>query len=332
MKKKWISMKKKKWRKAGGLLVLAIAIAAGCWYGLDQQSQKDVPELTSFVDTEEGTVAEIQEDEVPLGDTKVTTKTTKKTSKKKVKLKKAAKKTYKVTKPSTTKNSSNTTEKNGKRVTVDKTVVTSVVENFKKKSKTKTVTTTVKTTTKTTTTILSGTGSVTGSLTSTTAKSNATSTGVQSLNVATAAANADANVIKAFQTLGFKISVDPSVSYSGYFDAKTQKITLKKHDNTIYHELGHFLAFMAGNADTKSDFKEIYEAEKDQFTGVNKSYVTQSSSEYFAESYKDYVLDASALKSSRPKTYESIVAALAKVTDKQIEKIKEVYGPVWGID
>jgi hypothetical protein len=107
---------------------------------------------------------------------------------------------------------------------------------------------------------------------------------------------------------------------------------LKKHDNTIYHELGHFLAFMAGNADTKSDFKEIYEAEKDQFTGVNKSYVTQSSSEYFAESYKDYVLDASALKSSRPKTYESIVAALAKVTDKQIEKIKEVYGPVWGID
>jgi uncharacterized protein with beta-barrel porin domain len=330
MKKKWNSMKKKKWRNAGGLLVLAIAIAAGCWYGLDQQSQKDVPELTSFVDTEEGTIAEIQEDEVPLGDTKVTTKTTKKTSKKTVKLKKAAKKTYKVTKPSTTKKTSNTTTKNGQKVKVDKTIVTSVVESFKKKSKTKTVTTTVKTTTKTTTTATSGTGSVTGSLTSTT--NSSTSTGVQTLDVATAASNADANVIKAFQTLGFSIKVDSSVSYSGYFDAKTQKITLKKNDNTIYHELGHFLAFMAGNADTKSDFKAIYESEKDQFTGVNKAYVTQDSSEYFAESYKDYVLDASALKSSRPQTYEAIVAALAKVTDKQIEKIKEVYGPVWGID
>ena len=85
-------------------------------------------------------------------------------------------------------------------------------------------------------------------------------------------------------TEGFELIIDSSVSYSGYFNARTQSIRLKFEDDTIYHEMGHFLAFIAGNADTKDSFKAIYAAEKDKVTGANKNYVTQDSSEYFAES------------------------------------------------
>ena len=62
----------------------------------------------------------------------------------------------------------------------------------------------------------------------------------------------DSRVLNAFTKLGFTVKVDSSVSYSGHFDARTRTITMKQMDDTIYHELGHFLAFMAGNMDTGS--------------------------------------------------------------------------------
>lgn len=123
--------------------------------------------------------------------------------------------------------------------------------------------------------------------------------------------------------------IDSSVSYSGYFDAKKQLITLKSADETIYHELGHFLAFIAGNVDTSSAFVAVYNSEKDLVTAYNKSYVTQDSSEYFAESFKDYTLDAASLQASRPQTYAAIEAALEKVTTAQVTKIATVYASIW---
>ena len=48
-------------------------------------------------------------------------------------------------------------------------------------------------------------------------------------------------------------------------------------NETIYHELGHFLAFVAGNVDRTSDFAAVYNSEKSKFTGINRSYATQNS-------------------------------------------------------
>ena len=72
--------------------------------------------------------------------------------------------------------------------------------------------------------------------------------------------------------------INPSVSYSGYYDTRNRKITLRKLDDTIYHELGHFVAFISGNTDQTAEFKAIYSQEKALYTAYNKSYVTQKSS------------------------------------------------------
>jgi hypothetical protein len=165
----------------------------------------------------------------------------------------------------------------------------------------------------------------------TAATSAKTKTGTYAVDVNTIAPKMSANVLSAYNTLGFKATVNTSVSYSGYFDAKARSITLKKEDDTIYHELGHFAAFIAGNADKTADFVAIYNAEKDLFQGLNKAYATQSSSEYFAESVKDYILNPATLQSQRPKTYAAIQESLNKITDAQVAKVKSLYGPIWGI-
>ena len=59
------------------------------------------------------------------------------------------------------------------------------------------------------------------------------------------------------------------------------------------------------------------------------AYVTQNSSEYFAESVKDYVQNPVRLKSSRSETYTAIQNAIGKMTDAQISKLQSVYGPIW---
>lgn len=147
--------------------------------------------------------------------------------------------------------------------------------------------------------------------------------------VSTAAPKVDSRVKNAYESLGFKIIVDSSVSYSGYFSARNQSITLRKNDDTVYHELGHFLAFVAGNVDTKADFKAVYQEEKDLFVGIRKAYATQNSSEYFAESFREYTLDPITLKNSRPKTYQSIEDALSKVTEEQVSMILRYYSALW---
>ena len=225
----------------------------------------------------------IGEEDVPLGNSKVTTKTTTKTTKKTKKLKKAAAKTKTTTKVST-KTSSSTKTNASNKVRTDKTVV---------KSKVQTITTTVKTTIKTTTTTLES-GAADIAKVATAAKAN--------------------SVMQLFQKLGYKVVIDPSVSYTGYFSSVTKSITLKKNDGTtIYHELGHFLGYRAGNVDRMPAFKKIYEEEKSLYTAANKAYVLQNQSEYFAESYRNYVENEAKLKKERPKTYEAIVSAISRM-------------------
>ena len=321
MKKKITELLKKR-RVAAGLTAIVLAVAVGSVAVVQQKSQ--VPELPVYTDPEMET--NIEEEETPLADKPVVkTTTSKKTTTKKVKMKKAAAKTYTKELPATSTTSQKTAQTSSASVVTKTTVVKKIEEKYTKKSKVKVVTTVATTTVTTTTTAKAGAS--TGVNSATTANNNSGVTGT--VEVGQLAPKEDSRVLTAYRTLGFKVNVDPSVSYSGYFNARNRQITLKKANETIYHELGHFIAFIAGNVDTTSEFKTIYNQEKSLYTAYNKAYVTQNSSEYFAESAKEYVLNPGALKAARPKTYEAVRSAIESITDERIAKIQKYYGAIW---
>ena len=142
-------------------------------------------------------------------------------------------------------------------------------------------------------------------------------------------------VAVAFQMLGQKVTINQQVSFAGLYSGRTQMITLKKEsymqDNigTVYHELGHFLACIAGNVDRSSEFKQIYAAEKGYYNKYNRSYVTSSCYEFFAEAYKWYVLDPEYVKNNLPRTYAAVDAAVKRITPEHIQQAKQVFSCVW---
>lgn len=329
-------MKRNKLVRFGGIALAAAVLVTGTWYTGQETDDLSIPQIVEYVDTEDGSIV-IPEEEVPLA-TKPTVKV-KKTTRRKVKksrLKKKAKKTAKSTKRSK-KSKTVKKENSKKKVTTATTVLTTVVSATKKNSKVKTVTTTVETTVKTTTTnkpkkSSSEVAASANTVTANTAASAAQSTSsdemqvVSNVTVRSMAPRADANVLNAFENLEFKIEINPTSSYSGYFSVKAHNIILKKSSgDTIYHELGHFVGWLAGNVDTSSEFVAIYNKEKSALQSANYQYLTKSSAEYFAESYKDYVLSPQNLQSSRPQTYEFVKNAVSRITDARVTNIKSAY-------
>ena len=306
---------------AAGVTAIVLAVAVGSTAVVQQKSQ--IPELPSYTDPVLETT--IEEEETPLASApKVNTTTSKKISSKKVTMKSAAKKTYTKTLPAKSTTSRKTSETSSATVTTQTTVVKKSKEAYTKKSKVKVVTTETTTTVTTTTTAKAA-----AATTAQTATASGNTVANGTVDVSKIAPKADSRVITAYRTLGFTVEVNSSVSYSGYFDARNQKITVKKADDTIYHELGHFVAFVAGNADQTAEFKAIFSQEKALYTAYNKSYVTQNSAEYFAESVKEFTLNPAALKSARPKTYEAVKEAMDKLTDDRVAKVKKVYSMIW---
>lgn len=305
---------KKKSVKIGSVALAAVIAIGGFWAA---NTQSTVPELVTFVDTE-GSVT-IEGEEVPLAAPKVTksTKTKKKT--KKIKMKKASKKTYKKSGKKTKKKTKKTMKSAASTTTTVTETATSVTNQYKKGSKINTQVTTTKTTV--TKTVMSQQAA---------AVQQANTTGSGSYSVATLAPQVDSRVTNAFNSLGFTVKINSSVLYSGLFDARSQSITLKRADTTIYHELGHFVAFVAGNYDMSSEFQGIFNREKSKYTAYNKGYILSSASEYFAESFKNYTLDPGALKASRPETYDAMQTALSRITSNQVSRIASVYKVVWG--
>ena len=302
----------------------------------------ETPEFPSYTDPIMET--SIIEDETPLASQpKTTVKTTSstKTTRKTVKLKKASKKSYTKKLKTKTKVTNKTNKSGNTTVDTKTTVVTKATAKYTKKSKKKVVTSKITTTVQTTTTqqvsianetAVSTTSSGTSAAQATEAASSSQNQSKYEANVANVASVAgkmDNRVIAAYQQLGFKLVVDPSVNYSGYFDARSRSITMKQIDDSVYHELGHFLAFIAGNVDKTASFQSIFAAEKANVTAFNKAYVTQNASEYFAESVKDYILNNASLKSTRPQTYAADQNALNQITDAQIAKIQKIYGAFW---
>ena len=329
-------MKRNKLVRFGGIALAAAVLVTGTWYTGQETDDLSIPQIVEYVDTEDGSIV-IPEEEVPLA-TKPTVKV-KKTTRRKVKkskLKKKAKKTAKSTKRSK-KSKTVKKENSKKKVATDTTVLTTVVSATKKNSKVKTVTTTVETTVKTTTTNKPKRSSSEAAASANTATANTTAPAAQStssdemqivsnVTVRSMAPRADANVLNAFENLEFKIEINPTSSYSGYFSVKAHNIILKKSSgDTIYHELGHFVGCLAGNVDTSSEFVAIYNKEKSALQSANYQYLTKSSAEYFAESYKDYVLSPQNLQSTRPQTYEFVKNAVSRITDARVTNIKSAY-------
>ena len=319
---------RKKLTKAGALALAAVvAMGGGVTY---YNSQNQVPELITYVDTD-GSI-EIPDEDVPLAAPKVTKSTKTKKKVKKIKMKKASKKTYKKAGKTVTKKKKKVKSSKKNVTTTETLTATNVTNAYKKGSKIDTRVTTVKTTV-IKTVAPTGTAAATGTATTTATK--ATTAGTASaaqkgeIAITQIAPLVSGNVTSAFQKLGFKIVINSGVSYSGLCDARTRTVTLKRADNTVYHELGHFVAFVAGNIDTSSAFQSIYNREKSLYTDYNKAYVLSSSSEYFAESYKNYILNPTQLKNSRPETYAAIENALSRVTDAQASRILRVYGALW---
>lgn len=301
-------------KKAGALVLATAIVLGGGTYVYNQQNP--VPELVTYID--EDSVVQIQEDETPLASPKVTksTKTTKST--KKISLKSASSRTYTQKGKTTTKKKTTKIKSAKKTVTTETVTVTSIANNYKKGSKINTQVTTVKTTV-TKTTVTNTAEPVTTPVTNGTAA------------VTQIAPAADKRVLNAFQKLGFQVVIQSDVPYSGLCDAKTRTITLKQADADVaYHELGHFLAFVAGNIDTSAAFQQIFQNEKSKYTAYDKGYALQNSAEYFAQSFRDYTENPAALKASRPQTYAAIQQALSRVTDAQVANLLRVYRAVWG--
>ena len=318
MKKRIVELLKKK-KIAAGLTAVVLAVAVG---GVAVVQQNQIPELPSYTDPVMETT--IDEEETPLvAQPKVNTQTSNSTSTKKVKMKKAATKTYTKTLPATSVTSKKISESSNATVVTQTTVVKKITEKYTKKSNVKVVTTASTTTVTTTTTAKADISAGTN----TTAVSDNSVKG--SIDVGQYASRADSRVLNAYRTLGFTAEVNPSVSYAGYYNTRNRKITLRKLDDTIYHELGHFVAFISGNTDQTAEFKAIFAQEKTLYTAVNKAYVTQNSAEYFAESFKEYTLNPTVLKSSRPKTYEAVKNAVDKFTDDRIARIQKTYSVIW---
>lgn len=319
---------RKKLTKAGALALAAVvAMGGGVTY---YNSQNQVPELITYVDTD-GSI-EIPDEDVPLAAPKVTKSTKTKKKVKKIKMKKASKKTYKKAGKTVTKKKKKVKSSKKNVTTTETLTATNVTNAYKKGSKIDTRVTTVKTTVIKT---VAPTGTAAATAAATTTATKATTAGTASaaqngeIAITQIAPLVSGNVTSAFQKLGFKIVINSGVSYSGLCDARTRTVTLKRADNTVYHELGHFVAFVAGNIDTSSAFQSIYNREKSLYTDYNKAYVLSSSSEYFAESYKNYILNPTQLKNSRPETYAAIENALSRVTDAQASRILSVYGALW---
>ena len=149
-------------------------------------------------------------------------------------------------------------------------------------------------------------------------------------NIRKQAPKADPSVLNAFEKLHFRLIYDSKAETTGLTDCKDQSITMKYQSDAIYHELGHFLAFITGNADYTSEWQNIYCAEKSKYTKFNKGYVCSNQYEYFAESYKEYILDRATLRTRRPRTYKYIVNTVKNANAKNAvpgywEKTRQVW-------
>lgn len=239
-----------------------------------------------------------------------TTKTTRKVQK--IKLKKKAKKTYTKQRKVNEKIKISLKVSPLEEVRIKKDIKKSVTEQFEEGSRIK-VETTIKTVA--TTTMVWAASAVVEEL--------------GQVSVREAAPKADRRVTNAYEALGFTIKIDPDVAYEGMCSMRERRITLREQGDTVYHELGHFLSFVAGNVDESAKFRKIFDLEKERCGEKDRIYGFQNSEEYFAESFRLYTLEPEFLKKLRPLTCRAVEEAVRKITDAQVRQIWETCRIAW---
>lgn len=249
------------------------------------------------------------EEEVPLASApKVSVKKSTKTTTKKKTLKKAAKKTKTTIKKKTSK------KKSTKKTATVQTV-------------TETTTQTFGTTTTTTTNNAASVGASTA----------VSSSGFAISKFSDIKGHVDSKVYDAFVNLGFELKINSKLATTGVFSTKNHNIQLKRGQSSyLLHELGHFVSALKGRngkkIDQSSEFTRIYNEEKSAYVGNNKAYVTQDAAEYFAESFRDYTENPSALKSQRPETYSYISQMVSSLSSSDVKAFRNAYGWYWSIN
>lgn len=321
--------------RTGCGLMAAVVLMTGGLYVYDAQNAY-MPELVEIIDEGE---AVISDEEVPLASapkTTVTKQTAVSRGNQYVSLGRVSSGTFSKRLPNTRTTNSRTASKTvgSTKTTVTITDVTTIAkaEYYYKGKATKRIYIIKQIDRTTTTTTQQIATATTQPKVLNTVAGTSSSTVKKTLVVNSALPKADANLRNAYTKMGFTLKVDSTVSYSGKFDAKSRTITMRKeNDDAIYHEFGHFLAFIGGINTTSATGEgvKVYNAEKAKYTGVNKAYVNQNADEYFAESYRDYCTNKAALQKSRPQTYALIQKALKNVTDAQIAKYMKVYAVYW---
>lgn len=303
-------------------LVVALVLCAGViFYTGNGGTGLTVADITDTM-PETGTDEIVAgEEEVPLASApKVSVKKSTKTTTKKKTLKKAAKKTKTTTK-----------KKTSKKKSTKKTAT-------KKKSKVQTIRTTVVTTVKTTTqTFGTTTTTTTNNAASVGASTAVSSSGFAISKFSDIKGHVDSKVYDAFVNLGFELKINSKLATTGVFSTKNHNIQLKRGQSSyLLHELGHFVSALKGRngkkIDQSSEFTRIYNEEKSAYVGNDKAYVTQDAAEYFAESFRDYTENPSALKSQRPKTYSYISQMVSSLSSSDVKAFRNAYGWYWSIN
>ena len=304
-------------------LVVALVLCAGViFYTGNGGTGLTVADITDTM-PETGTDEIVAgEEEVPLASApKVSVKkSTKTTTKKKTSKKKSTKKTATV------------------QTVTETTVQTTEKTSTKKKSKVQTIRTTVVTTVKTTTqTFGTTTTTTTNNAASVGASTAVSSSGFAISKFSDIKGHVDSKVYDAFVNLGFELKINSKLATTGVFSTKNHNIQLKRGQSSyLLHELGHFVSALKGRngkkIDQSSEFTRIYNEEKSAYVGNNKAYVTQDAAEYFAESFRDYTENPSALKSQRPKTYSYISQMVSSLSGSDVKAFRNAYGWYWSIN
>ena len=299
-------------------LFAVVAVAAGAFGGVKfyqyQQRTELEKQMAAFesVDTlKESGEKTVTIDGIKVPLSKKPSVSTKTTTKKKTKVQKLKKKASrsKVRTTIHTKKSTKTSQSKQERKVVNTTVVTTTKQYDKRGSKKRTIKTTIKTTVKTTRAKLTEMSGVSGT------------------TLRTLGSQADKKILDAFEDLKFKMVINKNAASTGVFSVRNHKIEIQSaRSSVLLHELGHFASFLAGDKAGTSEWKSIYSAEKNKYTGYNKSYVTKTASEYFAESYKDYKENPSALRSKRPRTYRYVKDVIDGISSSDVQKIRNTYG------
>jgi len=106
------------------------------------------------------------------------------------------------------------------------------------------------------------------------------------------------------------IYMTESNDFVGGLASKELNLSLvsQKYLYTLVHEMGHLFDFETNLSDT-DEFKTIYEAEKDYINGISSrenmsimSHVKDKKEEFFAESFKRYILDRENFELDCPNT------------------------------